>query len=144
MNHQQLNVSPVVVDVNHSKQGANEIAMQMIDNGTIGIGTYSYTGQWIVADCRYDVLLNMPCYMKEHPNADYVEQSVLVGEQLLRATLVARSTGLKVSNLQVKRFRRLLRRPKQGLEVFRVVGVCSLQVIPCIRAKATLLNDNDA
>lgn len=77
-NHQQLKFSPVLVDPNHFMQGANEIATQMSANGTIRIGTYSYTGNWIVADCRYDVLLGMPWHMEEHSNADYVERSMLV------------------------------------------------------------------
>lgn len=44
----------------------------------------------------------------------------------------------------MKRFRRLLRRLKQGLEVLRVAKVCSSQMTPSSGAKADLLNEGDS
>lgn len=55
----QLTLSPALVDVNYPKRGTNEIAMEIIANGTIRTGPYSYSRNWDVADCRYDVLLGM-------------------------------------------------------------------------------------
>lgn len=134
----------MLVDFNNSKRRANENASEMIANGTIRIGIYSYIENWVVADCVYDMLLGMPCHVDERLHADHVERKVLVQDQLLRATTVARFSHLEVSNWQVKRFRRLLCRPKQGLEVFRVVEVCSSKMIPPAGAKADLLNEDDA
>lgn len=50
------------MDVNHSKQGAYEVATEMIANGTVCKELYSYTAHWIVADCRSDFLLGMPTF----------------------------------------------------------------------------------
>lgn len=65
-----LTFSPLLIDVNHSKQVANEIANAMIANGAVFIGSYSYSGNWIGADCRYDVVLGMSWHTEETPEAD--------------------------------------------------------------------------
>lgn len=69
---------------------------------------------------------------------------MLVRYQPLRANTVPRFSRLEVHNLQVNRFRILLHRPKQGLEVFNVVEVCFSEVTASAGAKADLLNENDA
>lgn len=141
-----LKFSPVLIDVNHSKQGANEIATELIANGTVCIGSYSYTGNWIVADCRYDILLGMPWHTEERPETDYVCRTVRVRKHKLCASPVARSSPFSVTNLGVKRFRKMLRCPAPGVEVFRVVEVSSSQFsssTPLAGPKAALLSDED-
>lgn len=136
IHHQKFTFSPVLVDVNHSKQVTNEIATEMIANGTIKKDPYSYSGNWIFADCRYDVLMGMLWQMDAQTHADYVKRTLLIVDQLLRATVVARSPRQQASNLQVKRFPGHLRRPKPGMEVFRVFESCSSQLAPSPGAKA--------
>lgn len=145
--HQEsLTLTPVLVDVNHSKQDAHEIATEMIANGTVRIGSYSYSGNWIVADCRYDVLLGLPWHTEEAPCIDYEGRTIALKGTVLCASPVPRFSPLRVNSLAVKRFRRLLRRPKQGFEVFHVMQISSSQLSarrPLPGPKSELLRHDD-
>lgn len=46
--------------ISHSKEGTEESAPAAIWNGTIQIGDYLYSSNWIIGDTHYDVILGMP------------------------------------------------------------------------------------
>lgn len=46
--------------VQHSKEDANELITEMILNGSLGIGSQTYETNWMVSDCMYGVLMEMP------------------------------------------------------------------------------------
>lgn len=118
----------------------------MVANGTVSLGPYTYTGNWIVADCRDDVLLGMPWHAAENPRVDYRSRRLRVQNHWLEVSPVSCLSVLQVTNLEVKKFRRILRRGKQGEEVFCVVQVSSSQFSassPTGRAKASLSDERD-
>lgn len=51
---------PILRAVRDSKAGLQEIASKVVVNGTLCIGFHHHTGDWIVADARFDILLGMP------------------------------------------------------------------------------------
>ena len=48
------------VTVQNSQKGTREEASEVILNGTLRLGAHTYNSNWIVDNCRYDVLLGMP------------------------------------------------------------------------------------
>ena len=93
------------------------------------LGLHSYTSNWAVADCRYDVLLGMPCHKEKKPVVDYSIPSVYVGMKPLPLTrFLGDYIGLdprpiRVTNLGVNRFRRLFRnkRKRKNFQVYQLV-----------------------
>lgn len=70
-NEHLLRFTSILINVNHFKQDPNEIETDMIAKGKVQIASYCYSGNWTVADSRYDVLLGMSWHTEEHPVADY-------------------------------------------------------------------------
>ncbi len=48
------------VEVMHSNDNTEEKASEVIPGAELRIGTHVYTSNWVVASCRYDVLLGIP------------------------------------------------------------------------------------
>lgn len=99
-----------------------------------------------MADCRYDVLLGMPCQTEKVPKANYSARTIAVEGHRSDASPVSRRPALQVTNIGVKKFGRLLRSGKQGVEVYQVVQGSSSHFSPSARPegpKATLLNGDD-
>ena len=57
--------------VQHSNKDSKERASQIVLNGTLKIGNHSYKSNWVVSNCRYDVVLGMPWHVAHNPNIDY-------------------------------------------------------------------------
>lgn len=89
-NKHLLRFTPVLIDVNHSKQDANGIATEVIDHGKVQMGSNCYSGNWIVVDSHYEVLLGMPWHTEEHPVADSDRRTVQVRKHLLSGSHLAR------------------------------------------------------
>ena len=109
-------------EVSHSNQDNVEFSSEVIVNGKIEIGDYTYQSNWIVANCRYDVLLGMPWHRKENPKVDYKNLEVTVGKNVFKAVLDV-PERLQITNIGVKEFKSILRSTKQGrnLELFKLV-----------------------
>ena len=56
LHRRRFHVMEASIEVKHSKEESNETASQVVLNGTLQIGSHTYTSNWVVADCRYDVL----------------------------------------------------------------------------------------
>lgn len=57
---QMLNIQNVAFVISHSNKNENETSNEMVLDAKIELGQYQYRWNWIVANCRYDVLLGMP------------------------------------------------------------------------------------
>ena len=57
-----------------SRKGTKEEASEVILNGTLRLGAHTYNSNWIVTNCRYDVLLGMPWHVARNPSIDYEEK----------------------------------------------------------------------
>ncbi len=51
------------VEMIHSEDNTVEKASEVILGAELRIGTHVYTSNWVVASCRYDFLLGMPCML---------------------------------------------------------------------------------
>lgn len=111
------------VVIQHSKSDSNENSSQVIVNGTLKIGDHLYTSNWVVSNSRYDVLLGMPWHVAHNPEIDYDSQIVKVGGVSLNCTKLTESdeTLAKVTNLGVRKFRRMLKNSTGNFEVYQVV-----------------------
>jgi len=58
------------VEVRHSEADSVEKSSQVVLGATVRIGKHSYKSNWLVANCRYDVLLGMPWHVANNPNID--------------------------------------------------------------------------
>jgi len=115
------------MELSFAKKGFREKTTDVIMNGTVTIGSHSYTSNWVVSDCNNDVMLGMPWHVEMKPQVDYKGRTVTVnGDLLMPKALknipVARSTKVKVESMGVKKFRKLLRKGGSDMEVYQLVA----------------------
>lgn len=66
-----LDIQPSSSVVQPSNNNRVEQAQEIIVDTQIQIGAHRYRSNWIVEECRYDVLLGMLCYVLCCPIVDY-------------------------------------------------------------------------
>lgn len=129
-NRRLLNIKPTSFEIRHSSKEYVEEGHQLVINAELQLGEHSYVSNWVVSDCRYDVLLGMPWHIKNNPKTDYENRTVSVGNTSL-PTLHNPEDGVKIQNLGVKKFRSLLRKKKHNSDdfvVYRVQIVNNLEI----------------
>ena len=84
LHRRHFHVRKATVVVKHSKEELNETASHVVINETLQIGSHAYTSNWVVADCRYDVLLGMPWHVANKPKIDYVKRFVVVDGDVIK------------------------------------------------------------
>ncbi len=70
-NHEKFNWENCNVDVSHSMKDSFENALKVVPGVTLRIGKHFYTSNWLVANCRYNILLGIPWYVTYNPSIDY-------------------------------------------------------------------------
>lgn len=55
-----VNIKGTSVTINHSNREVTEDVNEIVVDAEIQMGSHKYKSSWIVADCRFDVLLGMP------------------------------------------------------------------------------------
>ena len=113
------------ITISHSKKGTTEKSVQMARSATIRVGSTTYTGNWAIADCRYDVLLGMPWHEHFSPKVDYTDRTVMVDGKplpIMESNGHKRKPTVEITNIGVKKFRSLLRKKghRSDFEVFQV------------------------
>ena len=110
-NRKVFKIAEVRSCVNHPQKDTSEESEELIISGTLKLGTHVYTYNWVVASGRYDVLLGMPWHVAHNPRIDYVQRIVQVDGDEIPVDSFAdeRVSKIQVTNLSVKKFRRLLR-----------------------------------
>ena len=86
------------IEVRHSEDKTVEQASEVILEGTIRIGTHVYTSNWVIARCRYDVILGMLWHVANNPEIDYSRMVVKVNSEDLP---LACSGNRKIRKVQV-------------------------------------------
>ena len=111
------------VEVRHSKSGSCENSSIVILGATLKIGTHKYRSNWLVADCRYDLLLGMPWHVSNNPLINYQKRFIKLRNGNIRVPFKDSSRSTKIMNMSVKKFRRILnqRRYEPEIEIFKVV-----------------------
>ena len=134
------------VEVKHSDKNSNEKASKVILGATLRIGKHKYKSNWLVANCRYDVLLGMPWHVANNPSIDYKERIVTVGSDDIFSenSPICAENKVQVMNLGVKKFRKMLKSSSYGaeLQVFQLVQVNSVGS-ETGKSKEKLLNCSD-
>lgn len=120
-----LNIVKGRFEINHSNKNTTKEANEVVLNTPVQIGSHIYHSNWIVADCRYDILLGMPWNVQCKPKIDYVTGSLRVDGADLPTTR-DRGASVKIHNLGVKKFRSLLRKKKKTSDDFVVFRVQSI------------------
>ena len=95
--------------VQNSNKYSKERTSQIVLNGALKIGNHLYKSNWVVSNCRYDVLLGMPWHVANNPLVNYVTRIVKVGDVVLNpcSNDVQNDSGpVKISNLGVRKFRK--------------------------------------
>ena len=105
------------VEVRHSKSGSVENSSEVILGGTLIIGKHSYKSNWLVANCRYEVLLGMPWHVAHNPLIDYSQRIVKVNsDELIPHEEVCKQKN-QVTSMSVKKFRSLLKKESKSAEL---------------------------
>lgn len=76
------------ISISHSWQDNLDKSSEIVLDGTLSIGLHSYKSNWIVAKCRYDVLLGMPWHVTNNLSIDYTGWVVRV-KKVISAMRVA-------------------------------------------------------
>ena len=119
-NRKNFNWKGCNVEVSHSHKGSVENSSQVILGATLTIGKHSYKSNWLVASCRYDVLLGMPWHVAHNPYINYKSRTVKIGNDELNngKPQIPRA---KVLNLSVKKFRNLVQKKSSINNIFQLV-----------------------
>lgn len=117
-----LKIKPASIIINHSDKNATEKAQEMVMDTEIRIGPRIYKSNWIVADCRYDILLGMSWHVECCPVIDYTTGKLRTQNVFLPSS---RDTGraVTVQNIGVKKFRSIIRKNLKkngGIEVYQL------------------------
>lgn len=106
-----LNIRKTQVKVNHSDKDVSEDANEIVIDAELEIGKMKYRSNWIVANCRYEILLGIPWHIKCKPTMDYGSGCLKLGDIELPTSWES-SRSVPVHNIGVKKFRSLLRKKK--------------------------------
>ena len=109
------------VEISHSNRENTEIATQIVVNARLSCEEHVYRSNFTVANCRYDVLLGMPCHVDCKPRIKYEVPQVAVADQCLPMEKDEQCTP-RITNMGVKKFRSILRK-KENREDFQVYAL---------------------
>lgn len=76
----KIQVEPSTFEIYHSKKEVYEPAFGKVLQATVKIGQYSYTSNWVVASCNYDIILGMPWHRSCNPKVDYQNRELIVNK----------------------------------------------------------------
>lgn len=93
--------------ISHSNKEAIEKASEIVLNTEIHIGGHKYKSNWVVAYCRYDIMLGIPWHVENRPRIEYEAGNLWIGDVELPSTKEA-SIFIAVQNLEVKKLSSLL------------------------------------
>ena len=127
-NKGKFQVKKSKITVQHSRDGSTEESSIMVIDGVLEIDNHKYVSNWIVAECRYDVLLGMPWHVANNPQIDYVSRIVRVGDENIyidekkKKEHCSRNDGVRIANMGIKQFRKMIRNGvPDGVQIFQVL-----------------------
>ena len=124
-NKKHLKFEECDVQVKHSNIDSIENSSTVILGATLKIGKHSYKSNWLVANCRYDVLLGMPWHVANNPHVDYNDRIIKIGKDELITNSNYGDEVPSVMNLSVKKFRSIMKKNSARINVFQLVPVTS-------------------
>ena len=111
------------VEVRHSKQDSVEKSSEVVIGATLIIEKHVYKSNWLVANCRYDVLLGIPWHVSNNPDTNYEHRTVKVGFHSLCSYESSTKDKSEVFNMSVKKFRNLIssQNSNKSVQIFQLV-----------------------
>ena len=111
------------IEVQHSSKESSEFATRIVLGATLEIGNHAYKSNWLVANCRYDVLLGMPWHVEIKPKIDYEKKNFMVGNSDVQNERKAIATHAEIENISIKQFRKLVSKNDRATQIFHVSQV---------------------
>ena len=108
------------IEVKHSNKESNEVATRIVLGATLHIGDHIYKSNWLVANCRYDVLLGMPWHVETKPKIDYEKKNFTVENSGIHKKRTGTATCCEIENISIKKFRKLIGQKYQAAQIFHV------------------------
>jgi hypothetical protein len=105
------------VEVRHSKSGLSENSSTVVLGATLNIRNHKYISNWLVADCRYDLLLGMPWHVSNNPVVNYQKRFIKIGNGIINVPREKRKLSTEAMNMSVNEFRRLVNQKRNDPEV---------------------------
>lgn len=115
----RLQFRKVDVILTNSKRQSAEKATNLVVDAKLIIWDHKYRCNWLIDDCRYDVMLCMPGHHTVIPVVD-CSSSVVEVERRKLPLRREEDSKVRISNLEAKKFSSLLRnkRDRNEFEVF--------------------------
>jgi hypothetical protein len=116
------------VTVNHSAEDRVQQATQVVLDGILEVGNHKYRYNFVVANCRHDVLLGMSWHVARDHNVSYPAREVQLKNGLILMSYKRRKTAevAKVHNTSIKSVRRELRKMqtmRNDIKSFQLIEV---------------------
>lgn len=112
LNKDLFEVRPVNTDVSHSNLDDVDRATGVLKDVEINIEGYLYISNWIIANCRYDVLLKMPWHKQEKAKINNEDMTVDVKGTLFHPEMKYSSMPT-VTNMSIKKVKSMVQKHKQ-------------------------------
>ena len=112
------------VEARHSKTDSVENSSEVILGGTLIVGKHSYKSNWLVSNCRYEVLLGMPWHVAHNPLIDYSQRTVKVNSDELIPHKESCKPKNQVTSMSMEKFRSLLKKESKsaGLQLLQLMS----------------------
>lgn len=85
------------------------------------ISGHAYKSNWVVGDCRYDIILGLPWHVDCKPIIDYERRQVTVGNKIICSEDKEREDVLPLASIGINQFRKQIKRG-MNVEIFQVVS----------------------
>ncbi len=123
-NREKFNWEKCNVEVSHSMKDSIENDSSVLLAATLRIDKHFYKSNWLVANCRYDILLGMQWHVTYNSSIDYQKKTVSVDTEVLSKTKQRRNT-VEVMNVSVKKFKNMCGKKKAEIQVFQLSKLSS-------------------
>ncbi len=82
-NREKFNWENCNVEASNSMKDSFENVSKVVLEATLKIGKHFHKSNWLVANCRYDILLGMPWHVTYNHSIDYRKKNITVGTEVL-------------------------------------------------------------
>ncbi len=111
------------IEVKNSSKESNELATKIVLGGTLQIGDHLYKSNWLVANCRYDILLGMPWHVETKPKIDYQKKNFIVENSDILKDERRIGTHAEIDNITIKQFRKIASQNDHTAQIFHLSQV---------------------
>lgn len=128
-NKKYLNIIEHELEIEHSNENNTEKSPEIVVNATIQIGRHTYCSNWVISNCRYDVILGTPWHNDNNVVTNYEKQSITVNRRSIPVPKSLNSRP-RVSSIGIKKFKSLIRKNahKTDFQIFQIAQVNNSEI----------------